>query len=458
MPDSFENKMNQKMAELRLQPEDVVWQNIENDLLRKKQRRRIIFWWLLPLAGAGIFSYLYFSVFNDKNNEKNNDKIVTSGIQVPGKFKQKQAEISTQKDTSVSVANTRKNNEVQIKNNADKFISKVITGENHNQPVLINAQKNRKDKSLDVVIRNDVNKNKNFTGIDTTKTYQGFTAPGSSVTVVEKLNPGSSYKTSSDNIENNTTSKINEQVTSDSAIVVSPLIIINKRKKFSIGFLIDVSGVSFQPSIFPDGGSNKDFAAPQTNTGYSTTQTTSSQKNSLRAGIGVMVRYKPGNHFYILSGVAFYFFKTQTTNHVYKDSFVVNSASSASSFSSFISRSSIGQQQISTNNYNIQMPLIAGWDINMRKYSFGASAGMENVFQFGKTTVTNTGQYSGNAAASLRKYVPSFFVSVNAATPFYKGLIKVEPYLQLAGKSYLSNNQFTDVVNFYGLRFQYFFK
>ena len=52
----FENQVQQKMDELRLQPTAQVWEEVERRIREKKRRRIIVFWFLfagLLLSGGG---------------------------------------------------------------------------------------------------------------------------------------------------------------------------------------------------------------------------------------------------------------------------------------------------------------------------------------------------------------------------------------------------------------------
>lgn len=62
---SFEEQMQQLMQGFNEQPEEFVWENIEQAINKKEKKRRFIFWWILPVCLTGIGFAIFF---NNKNN------------------------------------------------------------------------------------------------------------------------------------------------------------------------------------------------------------------------------------------------------------------------------------------------------------------------------------------------------------------------------------------------------
>ncbi len=68
MPDNnFEKRLQEQMEGFKLQPSELVWDEVEQRIRKKKNRRRIIFWWLVPaLLAGGIFTAVKFLNNGDK--------------------------------------------------------------------------------------------------------------------------------------------------------------------------------------------------------------------------------------------------------------------------------------------------------------------------------------------------------------------------------------------------------
>ena len=65
MQNNFEKGVREKMDELKFEPSEPVWQNIEKQIRNKKDRRRLIFWipLLILLLSGGV--WLIYNTGND---------------------------------------------------------------------------------------------------------------------------------------------------------------------------------------------------------------------------------------------------------------------------------------------------------------------------------------------------------------------------------------------------------
>ena len=83
MQNNFEKGVREKMDELKFEPSEPVWQNIEKQIRNKKDRRRLIFWipLLILLLSGGV--WLLYNTGNDQvaATTKTSDQIPKDQIQ-----------------------------------------------------------------------------------------------------------------------------------------------------------------------------------------------------------------------------------------------------------------------------------------------------------------------------------------------------------------------------------------
>ncbi|HSC36389.1 MAG TPA: hypothetical protein VLD19_00910, partial [Chitinophagaceae bacterium] len=63
----FEKQVQQKMDELRFDPSEAVWAEVEKQIRERKRRRLLVWWWTLPFLVAG--SIGVYSIFPKKHEK-----------------------------------------------------------------------------------------------------------------------------------------------------------------------------------------------------------------------------------------------------------------------------------------------------------------------------------------------------------------------------------------------------
>ena len=78
---SFENKLEQEIKGLRIQPSEAVWQQVENRI-QKERKRRILLWWIFSscilIAGAGVWLNPEYTTKDEQKTVQNNYETQTA--------------------------------------------------------------------------------------------------------------------------------------------------------------------------------------------------------------------------------------------------------------------------------------------------------------------------------------------------------------------------------------------
>ena len=460
MPDSFENRINEKMQELRLQPEAVVWQNVESALMKKKKRRSLLVWWCLLLLGTGVFPYLYLRRMQHLGPApvQTLSRLGTEKRSAPGSLTAVTSPIQKSSSDHIQVNGNRIHMGVRQHEYASRPHNGVVA------PVTAGKATQRRGEGTEQAIR--VNKDyfvQHRPGKDKTREFnQGRVDSVVTVPIKDIQQPGE------DRMKVQITTQTvrdagRETVLPDTAgpgesPAGAPTFPRGRNlRKLRFALLLDAASVHFEPALFSRRANPQSFAAvisANPGSGYSMIGTYATQRKTTQAGLGFLIQQERGRHLYFLTGAEFHYFKFETFTQRYRDSFAVNASTL-----SFVGRVTTAQEQVIIHNFDFQVPILAGWHFPCKRVMLGMEAGVQNAFHVGKVTVNSSPPYSGSPAIRVNTYVPSLFAGVNVRTSMTnKGSFVFQPYVQLAGKSYLRNNNVSDVANFYGMRIAYFFK
>jgi hypothetical protein len=155
--DSFENKLEQELNGLQIQPSAAVWQQVEIRI-RKEKKRRVFFWWFflgIVMAGVGM-QFLEQSediVFNSKNNTVENNTPSLGTIDATEKKKNPNASVENETN-NILTHDTPINASIKIPSNDEVTNSKPIN--------MIDEYESGKNEHLFVTENQDSRINKAF--------------------------------------------------------------------------------------------------------------------------------------------------------------------------------------------------------------------------------------------------------------------------------------------------------
>lgn len=126
MQNNFEKGVREKMDELKFEPSEPVWQNIEKQIRNKKDRRRLIFWipLLILLLSGGV--WLIYNTGNDPvaATTKTSDQIPK--VQIQGMPK---GRVENRTEGTVNLS-SKKDSESQLQTRENPLVNKPVVKEN----------------------------------------------------------------------------------------------------------------------------------------------------------------------------------------------------------------------------------------------------------------------------------------------------------------------------------------
>ena len=365
----FENQVQQKMDELRLQPTAQVWEEVERRIREKKRRRIIVFWFLfagLLLSGGGwwIISNRHenkMAVASEKNEIKRNDKELVSDQKDNDPLKNeenKNTERTTNRTDTIKTIGLQRREEKSIRSVENNIISQIKTKRIYNKTSTKGNKEDIANETNNKVVdepatKNEDNKNPKMQGdlnaLPAIKTIDSKEA----IAIDDKQDT----KKTDDSLQKNSS-------------LVEPVVKKKDQKKnkwetalsFSIGSTRLTNG-----KLGSFGQKSLDvYSSPSTSTGGSYPPISHADSIPLK-GInllfGVSAKRKLGKRTAFSAGLSFSFYSTKQQTGSFKDS-------SLTINNSLLSQTSNGFYQSGSLNtyhnkyYYLQIPLLLHWQIN----------------------------------------------------------------------------------------------